>query len=288
MRSSLFLSSLVGVAFVAAEPMPDDTPTRVQRDIATVSSVVAQVSGAISQLDTSVKAFSGDATKITSDSAKLLTVLKSGVTTIQGSTELSLTEALGLQSSVTTLQTASDALVSDLGTKKTAFEQAKLCSVVSATVSDVSTSSKSLIDAVVAKVPAAAQSIASSLTAGLQNSLAQGVALFANGNCTDTTTAAGGAGGGPGGGPGKSAAPTITNAAEPTSSKAAGGSGMPMTMSMSRGAGSGGGSGSRGNMTVEPTGGMTSSHPPIATAAAGANAVGQAGLVAGVFAALLL
>lgn len=284
MRSSFVLSALSLAAASLADLTPGDVPTRVQRDIATVSSVVAQVSGAITQLDTSVKAFSGDATKVTADSTNLLTVLKSGVSTIQGSTDLSLTEALGLQSSVSSLQTASDALVADLGMMKTAFEQARLCSVVSSTVTEVQSSSKGLIDAVVAKVPSAAQSIASSLTAGLQNSLSVGVGLFANGNCTDAAGAAGagtGTGTGTGNGGAASAAPASpSRAAEPT-------------MSM----GAGGMSGGRGNATTQPTGGMAagtsgmpaaSSRAPVVTAAASANTVGSAGLVAALFAALML
>jgi hypothetical protein len=187
MRFSVILSgfAVATSSLVVAEPIPKDLPTKVSRDLATVSSVVAGVSAAITKLDTSVKAFSGDATQITADSAALITTLKTGATTIQGSTALSLTEALGLQSSVTTLQTAADGLVTDLGAKKAAFQTAKLCTTVATTVQDVQTSSNTLITGVVSKVPAAGQGIANNLVGGLKDTLSKGVALFANGACVD-------------------------------------------------------------------------------------------------------
>lgn len=185
MQFSIIFSVLALAGASVAEPIPRDLPTKVQRDLATVSSVVAMVSASITKLDTTVKAFSGDATQLTADSASLLTTLKTGATTIMGSTALSLTDALGLQGSVNSLQTVADTLVTDLTAKKPAFQQAKLCTTVASTVSDVSTSSNTLITAVVAKVPAAAQGIASGLTSNLMKTLANGVALFANGACVD-------------------------------------------------------------------------------------------------------
>lgn len=185
MQLSYVLSGFTLATTTLANPTLNDNHAKARRQLETVNAVVADVSGALSQLDGSVQAFAGDPAQIEADSANLLGVLDAGVATIQASNDLSLAEALGLQGSVAELQTAADGLVSSLGTQVAAFEQAGLCGTVEAAVSDVSASSQTLIDEVVGKVPAAAQGIASGVTAGLTDSLNQGVALFANGACVN-------------------------------------------------------------------------------------------------------
>ncbi|KAK9781176.1 putative Hydrophobic surface binding protein A-domain-containing protein [Seiridium cardinale] len=194
MKTSMILSSLGLATITVADSTLPYPPTKVERDVATVSSVVAQVSSAIAQLDTSVKAFSGDATQVQSDATSLVNAIGSGVTSISASTDLTLTDSVGLQSLVASLQTAGQTLVDDLSAKKTQFEQSSLCETVQSTISGISTSSKSLIDAVVAKVPEEAQSLAQSLASGLQTTLDKGATAFSSDNCINSGTSGGSTG----------------------------------------------------------------------------------------------
>ncbi|KAH6652548.1 hydrophobic surface binding protein A-domain-containing protein [Truncatella angustata] len=193
MKTTTILSNWTLFVTTIAESIPNGPPTRVSRDVATVSSVAAQVSSAITKLDSSVKSFQGDASQVKSDAAALVETLGSGVTTIGASAALTLTDAISLQSIITSLQTAGQGLVDDLTAKKTQFEQSDLCTIVQSTISSISTSSKSLIDAVVAKVPEEAQTLAASLASGLQTTLDKGAAAFSPDQCGNSGVSTGGA-----------------------------------------------------------------------------------------------
>jgi hypothetical protein len=199
---------------VRAEP-----PTLVLRDLATVTSVVAQVDAGIRNLDTAVKAFAGNPAGIADASTSLLSMIRSGTTTIQASTELSLQDALNLQSIVTGLQGNAQTLVTDLAAKKAAFQQASLCDVVRQQVNDISSGSGALISAVVSKVPQAAQAIAAQLASGFTDTLAQSQAAFAQGNCTNAS-GSGGSGSATG-----TTTTTVTTTTRPTATGGGVGSG---------------------------------------------------------------
>lgn len=202
-------------------------PSLVERDIATVTSVIADVDTGIKALDKEVKAFSGDEGAVTKAAEDLISTLKSGTETIKGSDDLSLSDALALQSVVKNLQGDADTLVDDLTSKKSDFEAAGLCSTVRKETTDISTASKALIDAIVSKVPEAAQDIAKDLASGLITSLDKAQSEYAEGSCTDKS--GGGGGGSTTGGSeptstaGETSGPTSSAAGEPT------GSGYPTT-----------------------------------------------------------
>lgn len=164
----------------------DDTPTRVGRDLPTITTVINSVGDKISALDSAVTSYTGgDSTAFQSAATDLETTIKDGVTQVQGTAAITLSDALALQSLVTSLQSTADKLVSDLAAKKTQIESAGLCSTVQDQSSQLNTLSGQLIDAITSKVPTEAQSIASQLTAGFTAALQQNQANFAQGNCTN-------------------------------------------------------------------------------------------------------
>jgi hypothetical protein len=181
----------LGVAAVASDPtlVRRDGPTLVVRDIAAVTSVVAQVDAGIKALDEAVKAFTSDPSQVQSASAGLLATLRSGTTTIQNTAPLSLLDALTLQESVVGMEASGRALVGDLAAKKNAFQQAGQCASMRQQVGDLAAAFRGLVDAVVAKVPQSVQAIAADAASGFSNALAQSQANFAPENCANAAVA---------------------------------------------------------------------------------------------------
>ena len=153
------------------------------RDLATVTTVVGTVDTNIKALAQAVQAFTSDATQVNSASQSLLESVKQGTITISATAELSLTDAISLQQTVSALQTDGEALVSGLAAKKAAFEQAGLCTVVFNTATELGIASKALIDAVVGKVPEAARGVAGNLVSGVISTLQKSADDFSQGNC---------------------------------------------------------------------------------------------------------
>lgn len=162
-----------------------DTPSLVGRDLAAVTGVINGVNDKIKALDTAVKGFSSDPTALTTAATDLSNTITTGTTTIKASTPLTLNDAVMLQQIVGGLQGDGQTLVTDLAAKKPDFEKAGLCEVILQQSQTLSTNSQALIDAVVAQVPTAAQTIASQLAGGFTATLNQNSATFAQGNCTN-------------------------------------------------------------------------------------------------------
>ncbi|XDG01583.1 hypothetical protein ABKA04_001198 [Annulohypoxylon sp. FPYF3050] len=195
MKTSTFFTLAVAVAGVSADLVPDQPPTKVKRDLATVTSVVSQVSAAITKLDASVKTFDGsDLTSVQSNAQALISALTSGASSLASSGAISLTDALGLQSVVTPLGSAAETLVQDVVDKKDKFQQAAACSVVGNEISSAGTAAKSLVDGVVSMVPEAAQSIAQSVASKIVDTLTNLASEFSSDKCknsgSSTSTAA--------------------------------------------------------------------------------------------------
>ncbi|KAI0835167.1 hydrophobic surface binding protein A-domain-containing protein [Hypoxylon sp. FL0890] len=187
MKASAFFTLAFTASGVIGEPVPAQPPTKVVRDIATVTSVVAQVSAAITKLDTTVKAFDGsDLTSVETEAKALVSALTSGASTLASAGDsLSLTDALGLQDVVTPLGPAAEALVSDVTAKKTQFEKAGLCSIVGSAIQDTGSAAKSLVDNVVAQVPEEAQEVAQQVAGNVVDTLTNLAAEFETDKCKD-------------------------------------------------------------------------------------------------------
>ncbi|ORY72109.1 hydrophobic surface binding protein A-domain-containing protein [Pseudomassariella vexata] len=253
MKTTSIFTAITLSSTIWADPFPDEVHLLHPRDLATVQQVIQSVSTSLTQLDTTVKAFDGsNLNQLTTDASALVDTLKQGITKVQGTTPLTLQDALSLQSTVTDLQTKGQTLLDSLTAKKSQIEKAGLCTVVQTNLKDVSDQSKALIDAVVQKVPQEAQTIAGNLASGVTSTLQGGQASFGQGNCTNAAGAAGAGGGGGGGG-----------------------GGMPTPV---RGGGGGGDAGGMNQMTPRP---------PVVTAAAAVNSRAPVAAVAGLIAALL-
>lgn len=256
MKYSLTLAALAAGVYATNLPR-----VVLERDLATIQGVIGDVSTKLDALNSAAQSFSGDAAGLTQASSDLSSTIQSGTSTVQGTDALTLTDAVSLQSTVQGLQGTAQTLVDNLGSKKSAIEQAGLCDTVLQQSEGLSTDSQGLIDAIVGKVPQEAQSIAQNLVAGFTSTLQQNQANFAQGNCTN---AAGGGGGGGGGSsaPSSSASPSTL----PTATGGGGGS-------------SGGGSSSNATHTGSGGATPTSTGPAQFTGAAVANGVPVAGLL---------
>ncbi len=183
--------------------------TPIERDVATISSVVAKAGANLAALDTAVKNFKvSDMTTVTNlenAAQQLSSGLTDGTAAIQASTNITLNDAITLQSQVTGLQTSGTSLVTDLVAKKVDIQTASLCDVVLKQVTTISTDANNLISAIVSKLPEAAQSIAQQQAAGFVTALQQTETTFAAGNCTNgATSTTGGSNGTTTGRPGAS------------------------------------------------------------------------------------
>lgn len=187
MKTSVIFSVLAfaTAAFATPNPTKVEPPTKVTRDLATVTSVIAQVSAAIVQLDTAVNAYTGDKTELEEEAASLVSILESGTTAIAASSSLSLVDALSLSSLVDSLQDLGDQLVSDLIAKRDVVEEEAYCEEVEDQIVEIATDARALVEAIIAKAPTIAQGIAEALAQQFYATLDEGTWAFGTGNCTD-------------------------------------------------------------------------------------------------------
>lgn len=293
--------SLFALALGVSASVIGDTPSRVGRDLPTITTVINSVGDKINALDAAASSYDGgDATAFQKAGTDLETAISDGVTTVQGTSDLTLNDAIGLQSQVTTLQSSAEKLVADLAGKKAQIEGAGLCDTVRGQSTRLNDLSKQLIDAITAKVPTAAQSIASQLTAGFTATLQQNQANFADGNCTN---AGGGSGGGASSASSSSSASASTTSApaaatgslSSSSSKTTSAAGLTTSRPTTTGGGGGAASvrptasGSRTMTTTGGAGGASPTSSGVVTVNGGAALqVGSLGGLALGFAAMLL
>lgn len=264
MKYALFAFYTLGVT----ASVLDDTPTKVRRDVATITNVAATVSQSLSALDNAVQAFQGDPAQLNSAAAALESTLSSATNTIQGTSPLNLADALSLQSVATSLQSQAQLLVNNLANKKPQIQQASLCDTIRQQSDQLGTQSQSLIDAIVDKVPAEVQGLAGQMAEGFTLTLRENSANFSPSNCTN-------ANGGVGGLTTTTSQTRTTGVPVSSTTRNTGGflptgTGLPGT--------------SRGPSTARPTGTggfgvpTATSRPPVVTAAAASNAVSLGGV----------
>ncbi|KAJ4155458.1 hypothetical protein LMH87_000699 [Akanthomyces muscarius] len=155
----------------------------VQRDAKPILDVFAKVQTDIDGLDSAVKAWTADPAPVLDASNKLVATIGQGATTVQGTSELTLNEAIGLLGPVKDLKGHAQTLVDDLKGKKDVVQKGGLCEAVSSQVTDISGKSKALIDATVSKVPAGAQNIAKQQAQGFLDILQDAQTAFSADNC---------------------------------------------------------------------------------------------------------
>ncbi|KAJ0162085.1 Cell wall mannoprotein 1 [Colletotrichum tanaceti] len=197
---------------VFAEPPP--TKVVYERDLATIQGVIQQVGNQIKELNKAIEGFSGDLNSLAAAAGSFVNTFTQGTQQVQGTSEITLNEALQLQQFVSGLQGDSNALVKNLEKKKPEFEKANLCGVIASQIGTIGDGAKKLIDAVVSKVPQSVQSVASQLAGGFASTLSSTQQSFGEGNCTNANGSGGGGNGTkPGGGPKPSAPATAGSGA---------------------------------------------------------------------------
>ncbi|OAQ59861.1 hydrophobic surface binding protein A domain-containing protein [Pochonia chlamydosporia 170] len=226
--------------------------------ISVINSVLSSVSSGIEALDTAAKGFNGDVDAVKSKADALVSAIKAGKTKVDGSKDLTLTDALGLTDPVQALTKKGQTLADDFKAKRSDVEKAGACGTVREELGDINTNSQALIKSVVSKVPKDAQSIAQQLADGLTKVLNQAQDDFSESNCKNS-----------GGSSGTKTGGASQTSAAPTGSQTAPGTTLAPTT------------------TAAPTGGNgTTTTPPPVTA--GASFLAPAGaLVMAVVAALL-
>jgi hypothetical protein len=223
--------------------------TSAYAQIDVVQGVLDDVKSGIGSVGTAVQGFNGESGPLIDASEALVGTLTDGKTTVDGSSDLSLEDALGLQDPVKDLTTAAQSLVDELKAKKSAIAEGGFCDETREQITNINTASNSLIDAVVAKVPSAAQPIAEGLVADLKSVLQEAQDEFSEANCQNT-----------GGGEESSSEPA------PTSTGGGGDdSSAPPTATPTQSGGSGGGD-SSASPTVSPTGSHVPTNSGITTA----------------------
>lgn len=175
-------------SFVAAPPPTasvDFPPTLVDRDLATATSVLADVKNGFNALADAAKVFNGDAGPLKAAASSLLSKVDSGTTAINNMTPLSTFDCFSLISPAQDLQKQGQALADQLKAKKDAIQQYKQCATTYAFLDQGVTESAALITAVVSKVPSSFQGTVQSEGDKVTQELKDTRDVFAPGNCSD-------------------------------------------------------------------------------------------------------
>uniref|UniRef100_A0A1Y1NHS9 Cell wall protein n=1 Tax=Photinus pyralis TaxID=7054 RepID=A0A1Y1NHS9_PHOPY len=183
--------------------------------LSTIQSVLTSVGNGIDSLDSAAKSFSGDVDAVKSKADALDSALKDGKTKVDASSDLTLTDALGLTDPVQALTKKGQSLADNFKAKRSDVETAGACGTVRTELKDINDNSQALIKSVVSKVPKDAQSIAASLAAGLTKVLNQAQDDFSESNCKNS--------GGSSGSSSKTGGASQTSAAAPTTAAPSGG-----------------------------------------------------------------
>jgi len=152
--------------------------TLVRRDLTTIQNVLSTISTKLGTLDTAVTSFSGDPTALTNANADVLSTLKSGTSTISGTSDLSQSDAITVSTAVQTLETSVQKVVNDLISKKSAIVAAGAGGTILQGLQDQQAASKALADALTSKVPTELQTVAAQLSAGINTDIQKGVDAF--------------------------------------------------------------------------------------------------------------
>jgi len=155
-------------------------------DLETVKGVLSDVSSSIDSLNTAANGFNGNVDAVKSKADDLVSTIKKGKTTVDGSSNLELADAVGLTSPVQALTKKGKSLADNFKAKRSEVEKAGACGTVREELKDINDNSQALIKSVVSKVPKDAQSIAEGLAKGLTDVLAQAQDDFSESNCKNS------------------------------------------------------------------------------------------------------
>ena len=152
----------------------------VAADVATINTAITNVQKSLADLDTSVKAFQGaqQAADVQQKSAAAQQVITQGAQQVQATQPIALTDAIQLQQTAGGLTTQAMTTVMDLINQKPKFDQAGLSPVVLQQLQAQQQGANTLSQAIVSKVPAAVQNLATQMTGQIASSLNMGIQAF--------------------------------------------------------------------------------------------------------------
>lgn len=155
------------------------TPTMVERDLASIKSVISGIGAKVDTLHTSIKSYNGGNTQsIESASDTLVDAINSGTAKVKGTEELDSMSALGLQKPVSDLKDQVQATITDLTGKKQQIVAAGKGGVTLDDLKKQKTAATQFSDTVVSKVPKNLQDIAENLSSGVSNAIQKGIDDF--------------------------------------------------------------------------------------------------------------
>ena len=154
-------------------------PTRVGRDLASITGVLSGISDKVGSLHTAINNFNGgDTQPVESASDSLVDAINSGTTKVNGGDELNSMDALGLQKPVSDLKDKIQSTISDLNGKKQKIVDAGKGSLTYNDLQKQKTAALKLSDAIVSKTPDNLHDIAHSLASGISDAIQKGVEDF--------------------------------------------------------------------------------------------------------------
>lgn len=155
------------------------------RDAKAVEGVIAAVQSKIDGLTSAAQSFSGSIQPVLDASNALIDSITAGTTTVQGSSNLSVSEALAIVAPVKELRTHAQTLDDEVKGKISTIESVKGCGLTRTQLGKISDDAHALIDAIVAKVPAAVQGVAKDQASKITAILDDAKAAVAEGKCND-------------------------------------------------------------------------------------------------------
>lgn len=149
-------------------------------DLQTIQSAITSVNSALTTLDTSIKAIQGtqDTQTVLTNSQAVQTAITGATTQVQGTSAISLTDALQLQQSAQGLTTTANTTVSDLIAKKQIIQSAGQTQTTLQSLQGQQQAANGLAQAITSKVPSGVQNIAMQQTMQISAALNNGIAAF--------------------------------------------------------------------------------------------------------------
>ncbi len=185
---ALFYLATGAYSYVASPPptaVERSPPTIAERDLATATSVLADVKNGFDALSKAADEFSGDPGPLTAAAAALLSKAESGTTAVNNMTPLNIFDCLSLLTPAKNVAAQGQALADKLKSRKDDLAKAMQCTVVYGFLDRGVTDSTALITAIVNKVPSSVKGTVQSEGDKIVQTLKDARAAFAPGSCVD-------------------------------------------------------------------------------------------------------
>lgn len=180
----------LSVQALATPTNVDRRGSKVQRDLAAFTSVIAAIDSAVNTFASDAKSYSGgDPTTLLSDSESIISVTNSGVSTLEGEADLDTTDAVDLATDVTGLSSDIQTAINNLIADKTTIVAAGYGGTVEDGLQQQLTAAEALASVISAKVPTALAGTADTLASGITDAIESGISAYSGTGSTATSSA---------------------------------------------------------------------------------------------------